>query len=160
MRLVFMGTPDFAVPFLESLHARHQVVLVVTQPDRPKGRGRRLAAPPVKEKALELGLPVLQPEALKTPEFHAAIGAQAADLLVVVALRILPATLFPLARLGAVNVHASLLPKYRGAAPIQWAIANGEKETGVTVFQLDAQVDHGSVLGRETTPIGPEETAE
>jgi methionyl-tRNA formyltransferase len=159
MRLVFMGTPDFAVPFLEALHARHEVSLVVTQPDKPKGRGMKLAASPVKEKALALGLPVAQPVSLKTPEFHELIKAQAADLLVVVAFRILPATLFPLARFGAVNVHGSLLPKYRGAAPIQWAIANGEKETGVTVFQLDAEIDHGQVLARAKTPIGPEETS-
>jgi methionyl-tRNA formyltransferase len=160
MKLVFMGTPDFAAPFLESLgNSHHTVTLVVTQPDRPKGRGRGLAPPPVKETALRLGLPVAQPESLKTPEFHDLIRAQGADLLVVVAFRILPATLFPLARLGAVNVHGSLLPRYRGAAPIQWAVAHGEKETGVTVFQLDAQVDHGLVLGREKTPIGPEETS-
>ena len=154
-----MGTPDFAVPFLEALYARHPLALVVTQPDRPKGRGRALAAPAVKVRALELGLPVVEPESLKTPEFHALVREQAADLLVVVAFRILPASLFPLARLGAVNVHGSLLPKYRGAAPIQWAIAAGEAETGVTVFQLDAQVDHGGILAREATPIGPEETA-
>src|SRR5688572_8901988 len=101
MKLIFMGTPDFAVPILEALHARHRVSLVVTQPDRPKGRGRSLAAPPVKEKALSLGLPVVQPESLKTPEFHETIRKEAADLLVVVAYRILPDTLFPLARLGA-----------------------------------------------------------
>jgi methionyl-tRNA formyltransferase len=159
MKLVFMGTPDFAVPFLEALHARHKVSLVVTQPDKPKGRGMKLAAPPVKEKALALGLPVAQPASLKTPEFHALIREQAADLLVVVAFRILPASLFPLARFGAVNVHGSLLPKYRGAAPIQWAIAHGETETGVTVFQLDAEIDHGQILARAKTPIGPDETS-
>ncbi len=110
MKLVFMGTPDFAVPILESLHAGpHVVSLVVTQPDRPKGRGRALAAPPVKETALRLGLPVAQPESLKTPEFHEIIRKEAADLLVVVAFRILPDSLFPLSRLGAVNVHGSLL---------------------------------------------------
>ncbi len=160
MKIVFMGTPDFASPFLESLHkSRHQVALVVSQPDRPKGRGQVLTAPPVKEKALELGLPVSQPLSLKTPEFHDLIKNVAADLLVVVAYRILPATLFSLTRFGAVNVHGSLLPKYRGAAPIQWAIASGETETGVTVFQLDALVDHGRVLAKVTTPIGPEENA-
>ena len=159
MKIVFMGTPDFAVPFLESLHARHQVSLVVTQPDKPKGRGMKLAAPPVKEKALELGLPVAQPVALKSPEFHDLIRAQAADLLVVVAYRILPATLFPLTKHGAVNVHGSLLPKYRGAAPIQWSIAQGDTETGVTVFQLDAEIDHGGILARTVTPIGPDETS-
>ncbi len=160
MKLIFMGTPEFAVSFLETLHrSRHQIALVVTQPDRPKGRGQKLAAPPVKEKALELGIPVAQPASLKTPEFHDLIRAQAADLLVVVAYRILPDTLFPLARFGAVNVHGSLLPKYRGAAPIQWAVASGETETGVTLFQLDAQVDHGQILAQEKTPIGPDETS-
>jgi methionyl-tRNA formyltransferase len=160
MKIVFMGTPEFAVSFLETLHqSRHQVALVVTQPDKPKGRGQKLAAPPVKEKALELGLPVAQPVSLKTPEFHDLIRAQEADLLVVVAYRILPDTLFPLARFGAVNVHGSLLPKFRGAAPVQWAVATGESETGVTVFQLDKEIDHGGVLARAVTPIGPEETA-
>src|SRR6188508_1521084 len=158
MRLIFMGTPDFAVPILEALHAGpHTISLVVTQPDRPKGRGRTLAAPPVKEAAQRLGLPVIQPESLKTPEFHEAVRREAADLLVVVAFRILPESLFPLARLGAVNVHGSLLPKYRGAAPIQWAVASGETETGVTIFQLDRQIDHGGILAQARTPIGPEE---
>src|SRR3954468_22057829 len=158
--LVFMGTPAFAVPTLEALIAKgHHIKLVVTRPDKPKGRGQKLAMPPVKEKALELGLPVAQPVSLKTAEFHELLAAQKADLLVVVAFRILPASLFPLARLGAVNIHGSLLPKYRGAAPIQWAVANGEAETGVTVFQLDAEVDHGGILSQAKTPIGPEETA-
>ncbi len=160
MKLVFLGTPDFAVPALEGLVADgHTVSLAVTQPDKPKGRGQKPAAPPVKQKARQLGIPVLQPATLKSGEFHAAIAAQAADLLVVVAFRILPADLFALTRLGAVNIHASLLPKYRGAAPIAWAIAQGETETGVTVFQLDQDVDHGKILAQSTTPIGPEETA-
>ncbi len=161
MRIVFMGTPEFAVPSLTALNqSRHQVALVVTQPDRPKGRGQKLAFSPVKQKALDLGLPIIQPESLKTPGFHERLRSENADLLVVVAFRILPESLFPLARFGAVNVHASLLPKYRGAAPIQWAIAEGETETGVTVFQLDRQVDHGSILAQRKTPIGPEETTE
>jgi methionyl-tRNA formyltransferase len=159
LNLVFMGTPAFAVPVLESLSKAHRVSLVVTQPDKPKGRGQQLAAPPVKLKAQELGISVAQPVSLKTPEFHDLIAAQKADVLVVVAFRILPATLFPLARLGAVNIHGSLLPKYRGAAPIQWAVANGESETGVTIFRLDAEVDHGGILAQATTAIGPEETA-
>ncbi len=160
MKLVFMGTPDFAAPILEAVHhSHHKISLVVTQPDKPKGRGQKLAAPPVKETALRLGLPVAQPVSLKTPEFHQLIAAQQADLLVVVAYRILPNTLFPLARLGAVNIHGSLLPKFRGAAPIQWSIACGERETGVTLFQLDAQIDHGQVLAQAKTPIGPEETS-
>ena len=160
MKTVFMGTPEFAVSFLETLHkSRHPISLVVTQPDKPKGRGQKLAAPPVKEKALELGLPVAQPVSLKTAEFHDLIRAQNADLLVVVAYRILPDTLFPLTRFGAVNVHGSLLPKFRGAAPVQWAVATGESETGVTVFQLDKEIDHGGILARAVTPIGPEETS-
>jgi methionyl-tRNA formyltransferase len=118
-----------------------------------------LAASPVKEKALEWGLPLAQPEKLRTPEFHDLIAAQRADLLVVVAFRILPASLFPLAKHGAVNLHGSLLPKYRGAAPIQWAVAEGETETGVTLFQLDDQVDHGRILLQERTSIGPDETS-
>lgn len=159
LNLVFMGTPDFAVPVLESLAQAHRVSLVVTQPDKPKGRGQHLAQSPVKQKALDLGIPVAQPASLKTPEFHDLIAAQNADLLVVVAFRILPATLFPLARLGAVNIHGSLLPRYRGAAPIQWAVANGDAETGVTIFQLDAEVDHGTILAQAKTPIGPDETS-
>jgi methionyl-tRNA formyltransferase len=159
LNLVFMGTPAFAVPVLESLAQRHNVTLVVTQPDKPKGRGQQLASPPIKLKADELGIPVAQPASLKTPEFHELVAAQKADLLVVVAFRILPATLFPLARLGAVNIHGSLLPKYRGAAPIQWAVVNGDAESGVTIFRLDAEVDHGEVLAQARTPIGPEETA-
>ena len=158
--LVFMGTPAFAVPALEALLVQgHRVKLVVTQPDKPKGRGQKAAASPVKEKALELGIPLAQPDSLKTPEFQRLIAEQKADLLVVVAFRILPASLFPLARFGAVNIHGSLLPKYRGAAPIQWAIAGGESETGVTIFQLDDAVDHGKILAQVKTPIGPDETA-
>src|SRR5690606_27009615 len=110
-------------------------------------------------KADALGIPVSQPESLKAPEFHDLIAAQKADLLVVVAFRILPATLFPLARHGAVNIHGSLLPRYRGAAPIQWAVANGDTETGVTIFKLDAEIDHGGILAQARTPIDPEETA-
>jgi methionyl-tRNA formyltransferase len=159
LNLVFMGTPAFAVPVLESFAKAHRVSLVVTQPDKPKGRGQQVASSPVKLKAQDLGIPVAQPASLKTPDFHDLIAAQKADLLVVVAFRILPASLFPLARLGAVNIHGSLLPKYRGAAPIQWAIANGETETGVTIFRLDAEVDHGGILAQAKTPIGPEQTA-
>ena len=160
MRIVFMGTPEFAAFFLETLLQNgHSISLVVTQPDRPKGRGQKPAAPPVKEKALALGLPVVQPESLKSEAFHEYIAAQHADLLVVVAFRILPPSLFPLARYGAVNVHGSLLPKYRGAAPIQWAVANGETETGVTIFRLDGEIDHGEILARAKTRIGPDETA-
>jgi methionyl-tRNA formyltransferase len=160
LTLIFMGTPEFAVPTLEALIQKgHRVSLVVTQPDKPKGRGQKLAASPVKAKALELGIPVAQPLSLKTPEFHEQIATQKADLMVVVAFRILPVTLFPLTRLGAVNIHGSLLPKYRGAAPIQWAIAQGETETGVTIFQLDREIDHGKILAQARASIGAEETA-
>ncbi len=159
MNLIFMGTPAFAVPALEALAQAHRVSLVVTRPDQPKGRGQKLAASPVKEKALELGIPVAQPGSLKDSGFHDLVAAQKADLMVVVAFRVLPASLFPLTRLGAVNVHGSLLPKYRGAAPIQWAVANGETETGVTIFQLDAEVDHGKILAQAKAPIGSDETS-
>jgi methionyl-tRNA formyltransferase len=166
MKIIFMGTPEFAAAFLESLAkpdptsaSAHQVCLVVTQPDRPKGRGQKLTASPVKEKALALGIPVAQPTSLKDAEFHELIRDQEADLLVVVAYRILPATLFSLTRFGAVNVHGSLLPKFRGAAPIQWSIATGETETGVTIFQLDALIDHGQILAQEKIPIGPNDNA-
>ncbi len=160
MKIIFMGTPDFAVTSLDALvKAGHDISLVITQPDRPKGRGQKLAASEVKLKALELGLPVHQPESLRTPEFHEIIKNQNADLMVVVAFRILPDSLFPLTRFGAVNVHGSLLPKYRGAAPIPWAIAQGDRFTGVTVFQLDQQIDHGQILAQTSTPIGEFETA-
>lgn len=159
LNLVFMGTPEFAVPVLESLHKAHRVSLVVTRPDKPGGRGQKLTEPPIKRKAVELGIPVAQPTSLKSPAFHERIANQKADVLVVVAFRILPDTLFPLARLGAINIHGSLLPGYRGAAPIQRAIANGETETGVTIFRLDAEVDHGGILAQAKTPIGDGETA-
>lgn len=155
-----MGTPEFAASFLEKIfQSHHTVSLVVTQPDKPKGRGQKLTSPAVKEKALALGLKVVQPVSLKDAAFQQTLAAEAADLLVVVAYRILPEALFSLARLGAVNVHGSLLPKYRGAAPIQWAIAKGETETGVTLFQLDALIDHGKILEQEKTPIGLDENA-
>jgi methionyl-tRNA formyltransferase len=159
MKIIYMGTPELSCACLEHLHrSRHEIVLVVTQPDRPGGRGRKPAAPPVKLIAQSLGLPLIQPESLTDEAFHDVIARHKADVMVVLAFSILPATLFPLTKYRAVNMHASLLPRYRGAAPIPWAIANGEKETGVTLFQLDAEIDHGLVLGQARVTIGPEET--
>jgi methionyl-tRNA formyltransferase len=159
MKLIFMGTPQLVVPILDTLAEHHEVSLVVTQPDRPKGRGRKLEPPPIKIRAQEQGIPVLQPESLKSDSFHQAIREQQADLIVVVAFSILPSSLFSLTRWGAINLHTSLLPKFRGAAPIQWAIIKGETETGVTVFSLDEKMDHGTILGQRTKVIEENETS-
>lgn len=161
MRLVFLGTPEFAVPTLErAAAAGHQVLSVVTQPDRPKGRGQALAASPVKQAALRLGLPVYQPERIRRPEALEYLTALKPDAMVVVGYgQIIPQAVIDLAPLGIVNVHASLLPKYRGAAPIQWAIANGETRTGVTTMRIDAGLDTGGMLLKREVEIGPEETA-
>lgn len=159
--IVFMGTPDFAVPCLETLHhSRHRVVQVVTQPDRPQGRGRRVYPPPVKTAALRLGLPVVQPQKIKTAEFIETIDRLHPDLMVVVAYgRILPKALLEIPPAGCINVHASLLPLYRGAAPIHWAIINGETETGITTMVMDEGMDTGDILLTATEPIVPEDTA-
>jgi methionyl-tRNA formyltransferase len=160
MRVVFFGSPDFAVPALAAVAAEHAVVAVVTQPDREAGRGKKLAPPPVKALAVQLGLPVLQPAGLKTPEVAAALAAHQADVFVVVAYgRILPPALLALPRLGPWNVHASLLPRYRGAAPIQWAIIRGETETGVCIMRMEAGLDTGPVVARAAIPIADEDTA-
>ena len=161
MRLVFMGTPSFAVPTLAALHeAGHEVALVVTQPDKPKGRGMKLAPPPVKEKALELGLGVFQPERVKAPEAVEALANIAPDAIVVAAFgQILPKTVLDIPKSGCYNVHASLLPKYRGAAPINWAIINGEESTGVTIMKMDVGMDTGEMLLKEDEPILPDDTA-
>lgn len=159
-RALFFGTPEFAVPALQALHEIAEVSLVVTQPDRPKGRGMKLAAPPVKELALKLGLPVLQPTKVRTPELAAELRAHNAELALVIAYgRILPKAVLEAPRLGCVNVHASLLPKLRGAAPIQWALVRGERETGVCLMQMDEGLDTGPVLACERLEIGPNETA-
>jgi methionyl-tRNA formyltransferase len=159
-RAIFFGTPEFAVPALAALHELAEVVLVVTQPDRPKGRGMKLAPPPVKLLALQLGIPVVQPTKVRTPEFAASLCEQSADLALVVAYgRILPPAVLSAPRLGCLNVHASLLPKLRGAAPIQWAIVRGERETGVCLMQMDAGLDTGPVLARASLAIGVDETA-
>jgi methionyl-tRNA formyltransferase len=161
MRLVFLGTPAFAVPTLESLVAAgYDVLSVVTQPDRPSGRGRRLAASPVKEAALRLGLPVYQPERIRRPDAVAVLAGLRPDIMVVVGYgQILPQTVLDIPPHGIINVHASLLPEYRGAAPVQWAIANGATRTGVTTMRIDAGLDTGDMLLKAETEIGPEETA-
>jgi methionyl-tRNA formyltransferase len=160
MKIIFMGTPEFSAEFLRSvIDAGHEVVAVVTQPDRPAGRGRKLTPPPVKVAAEELNLPVLQPENLKDEGFVQQLRDLAADLSVVVAFSILPLSVLGATRLGALNMHGSLLPRYRGAAPIQWAVANGDKLTGPTVFLLDEKMDHGPILVQKEMPINADDTA-
>ena len=161
MKLVFMGTPQFAVPTLERVVAAgHEVVAVFTQPDRPKGRGQKDAMPPVKEAALRLGLPVHQPERVRRPEVVEQLLALGTEAMVVVGYgQIIPQAILDIPPKGIINVHASLLPKYRGAAPIQWAIARGETRTGVTTMKIDAGLDTGDMLLKWETEIGPEETA-
>jgi methionyl-tRNA formyltransferase len=160
-RIVFMGTPDFAVPALASLLSEgHSVIGVVTQPDRPKGRGRKLASSPVKEAALKAAVPVWQPEKTSDPSFIARIRERIPDLLVVVAFgQILNKALLQVPTGGAINIHASLLPRYRGAAPIQWAILNNETVTGLTAMRMAEGLDAGPVLLQEEVAIGPDETA-
>jgi methionyl-tRNA formyltransferase len=162
MRLVFLGTPAFAVPTLERMvEAGHQVLAVVTQPDRPRGRGQRPSPPPVKEAAARLALPVCQPERVRLPESVEFLRALGAEAMVVVGYgQIIPQTVIDLAPLGIVNVHASLLPKYRGAGPVQWAILNGETRTGVTTMRIDAGLDTGDILLQQDLPISPNDTAE
>jgi methionyl-tRNA formyltransferase len=163
MNLTFCGTPRFAVPTLERLVAAgHSVPLVVTQPDRPRGRGMELVASPVKEAAVRLGIPIAQPATIKTnDEFRAQLAALQPDAIIVVGYgRIIPQWMIDLPRFGNLNLHASLLPKYRGAAPIQWAIANGESVTGVTTMRIDAGLDTGDILLQREIPILREDTAE
>ena len=161
MRLVFLGTPAFAVPTLERVVAAgHQVLAVVTQPDRPRGRGQHPSPPPVKEAAARMGLPIRQPERVRLPEAVEFLRVQEAEVMVVVGYgQIIPQTVIDLAPLGIINVHASLLPKYRGAGPVQWAILNGETRTGVTTMRIDAGLDTGDVLMKAETGIGPDENA-
>ncbi len=160
MRIVFMGTPEFARPSLEILLANgYDIAAVVTVPDKPAGRGQQMSASAIKQCAGRHALPVLQPVQLKDAEFASALRALRADLFVVVAFRILPVEVFTIPRLGAFNLHASLLPKYRGAAPINWAIIRGEKESGVTTFFLKETVDTGNVILQARVPVGPDMTA-
>jgi methionyl-tRNA formyltransferase len=161
MNLVFMGTPAFAVPTLERLvEAGENVIAIYTQPDRPKGRGRQLATSAVKETALRLGLRVEQPERVRRPEVVAQLAEIKPDAMVVVGYgQIIPQPILDIPPLGIINVHASLLPKYRGAAPIQWAIANGEQSTGITTMKINAGLDTGDMLLKWQTAIGPDEDA-
>ena len=154
LRIIFMGTPEFAVPSLEILvEHKFNVVAVITAPDKPQGRGQKLAPSPVKECALKYSIPVLQPTNLKSPEFLEELKSYQANLQIVVAFRMLPEIVWAMPSLGTFNLHGSLLPQYRGAAPINWAIINGEKETGVTTFFLKHEIDTGSIIFQEKEPI-------
>jgi methionyl-tRNA formyltransferase len=161
LRLIFLGTPAFAVPTLErAVGAGHNVIEVVTQPDRPRGRGQELAPSPVKQSAQKLGIPIYQPERIRRPEAVEHLRALDADAMVVVGYgQIIPQSVIDLAPHGIINVHASLLPKYRGAGPIQWAIIHGETRTGVTTMRIDAGLDTGDTLLKTETEIGPDENA-
>lgn len=162
MRIVFCGTPQFAVPTLKHLLAQteFQIVAAITQPDRPRGRGQEVSSSPVKETALAAGIPVHQPEKIRAPEAQELLQKLAPDAIVIIAYgQIIPARLLPIPRLGWINLHASLLPKYRGAAPINWAIVNGETKTGVTSMRIDAGMDTGEMLLQRELDIGPSETA-
>lgn len=160
-KIVFMGTPQFAVPGLRALHQDgHEIALVVTQPDRPKGRGRTLTSSPVKQTALELNFPIVQPVSIRSAEFAERINSLQPDFQIVIAYgKILPETALALPRNGTINIHASLLPKLRGAAPIHWAIINGETETGVCSMLMDKGMDTGDVLRCAREPIHPSDTA-
>ena len=160
MKIVFMGTPDFSVPVLEALvKAGHQVEAVVTQPDKPKGRGKAVLMTPVKEKAMELGIPVYQPVKVREPEFVEVLKELKPDVMVVVAFgQLLPKAVLDIPPYGCVNVHASLLPKYRGAAPIQWVVIDGEKESGVTTMMMDVGLDTGDMLEQKAIPLDEKET--
>ncbi|MBI2204201.1 MAG: methionyl-tRNA formyltransferase [Candidatus Rokubacteria bacterium] len=160
MKILFYGTPGFALPTLDALIARHEIVAVVTQPDRPAHRGQRVTPPPVKVRALEAGLPVIQPPRLRDPGWDTTLRALGADVAVVVAFgQILSRAVLDAPRRGSINVHGSLLPRYRGAAPIAWAIMRGETVTGITTFQMDEGMDTGAMLLKRETPIDPDETA-
>ena len=160
MRIVFMGTPDFSVPALEALvEGGHEVVAAITQPDKPKGRGKAVLMTPVKEKAMELGIPVYQPVKVREPEFVEKLRQMKPDAIVVVAFgQILPKSILEIPRYGCVNIHASLLPKYRGAAPIQWAVIDGERESGVTTMFMNEGLDTGDMLEKEAVTLDPKET--
>ena len=160
MNIVFMGTPDFAVASLHAIReAGHRVVGVVTVPDRQTGRGLKVTYSPVKQYALDHQLPLLQPERLRDPQFLSDLQSWQADLFVVVAFRMLPECVWAMPPMGTFNLHASLLPQYRGAAPINWALINGERETGVTTFLLNHHIDEGNILLQESTPITPDDDA-
>jgi methionyl-tRNA formyltransferase len=158
MRIAFFGTPEFAVPTLEALAREHEIVLVVAQPDKPSGRGMKVHVPPVAEKARELGLPLLQPPKIRNEEFLSDVRAATPDIGIVVAYgKLLPNALLEIPRHGFLNIHGSVLPRWRGAAPIQRSIEAGETETGVTIMRVDEELDHGPILRIETLTIGPDE---
>jgi len=160
VRTIFFGSPDFAVPCLEALHDISDIAVVISQPDRPAGRGLAMRPPAVKKRALELGLEVWQPKKVRTAEFAEKLRALDADVAVVVAYgRILPRGVLDAPRTGCVNIHASLLPRWRGAAPIQWSIVHGDEETGVTLMQVDEGMDSGAILATMSTPITPDDDA-
>ncbi len=159
MKIVYMGTPEFAVPSMELLAKHHEVVGVITAPDKPAGRGKKLKSSAIKVKALELGLNVLQPTNLKDVEFQQELAGLGADIFVVVAFRMLPESVWSMPTKGTINLHGSLLPQYRGAAPINRAIMNGESETGLTTFFIERQIDTGKVIQRKSVAIGPDDTA-
>ncbi|MEQ8924817.1 MAG: methionyl-tRNA formyltransferase [Fulvivirga sp.] len=159
LRIIYMGTPDFAVPSLEILVENgFNVVAVITAPDKPKGRGQQLATSPVKDSAVKYNIPVLQPTNLKSPDFIEELRIYNANLQIVVAFRMLPEVVWDMPEIGTFNLHASLLPQYRGAAPINWAIINGEKETGVTTFFLKHEIDTGQIIFQEKEPINEDDT--
>ena len=161
MRVVFMGTPEFAVPTLEALIAHHEVIAVVTQPDKPKGRGKAMACPPIKETAMAHDIPVYQPVRVREESFVGTLRELQPDVIVVVAFgQILPESILNIPPYGCINVHASLLPRYRGAAPMQWAIINGEKETGITTMYMAKGLDTGDMIDTVVIPIDPKETGE
>lgn len=160
MKVVFMGTPEFAVPTLQALIDHHQVAAVVTQPDRQRGRGKKVQFSPVKEKAAEYKIPVLQPEKARDEEFIQELETIAPDVIVVVAYgQILPERILNLPKYGCINVHGSLLPKYRGAAPIQWAVLNGEEKTGITTMYMEKGLDTGDMIDKAEVVLDPKETA-
>ncbi len=160
LRIIFMGTPEFAVPSLRSLvESNSNVIAVITVPDKPAGRGQKQMSSPVKIYAEEQGIPVLQPEKLKNPEFIAQLKALNADLQVVVAFRMLPEIVWSMPKYGTFNLHGSLLPQYRGAAPINWAVINGETESGVTTFFIEKEIDTGKIIFQEKDSISPEDDA-
>ena len=160
MRIVFMGTPDFSVPTLEALlKGGHEVIGVVTQPDRPKGRGKAVLMTPVKEKALEYGIPVYQPVKAREESFVELLRSLKPDAMVVIAFgQILPKAILDIPKYGCINIHASLLPKYRGAAPLQWVVLEGEKETGITTMMMDVGMDTGDMLEKLVVPVDKKET--
>lgn len=160
IRIIYMGTPDFAVSPLRALVEKGlNVVAVITMPDKPSGRGQKIQYSPVKEYALQANIPVLQPEKLKDPDFIEQLRSYRADLQIVVAFRMLPEVVWAMPRLGTFNLHASLLPQYRGAAPINWAVINGEKQTGVTTFMLQHEIDTGNIILQDRLDIGSDEDA-